>query len=288
MHGQLKVVKITKALSLITLIGVLLTTGCKKVKTNPVTNATKQNIRITNQNPYNYLGAIHNGALDTVASVAGFTAMNDSQKFNIICRFNDDHDGVVTPLSFENIAPSVATGWNNSSTRFDISTQLQDSGLAADVANDVQNLMAIVGFKEDLTDAEVKSVDTVTDQIERWEADMITKYGSYTVSLTSNLDLTTDSGRIAYLLGGAAILKYSYSYWASVQENPSSPWFYTIGTATIPFWNSATGSRILRAWSDVRGWFSAVHYSILVDGQSDYIRVNVHEARAAAQAASAH
>jgi|GEM_PF-2176650 len=246
--------------------------SCKKnaenqSSANPPDRANKSSLVVNNTNPFNYLGQLHNDALDVVGSDPNFSRLRDPDVHAIIqdyinatlsLRLNEPYDSVISSaVEYANYGLDVT---------LNLPADLEAVGtISSDVKSNLLALYDAVGISKPMNQIntlnDLKTPADAVTAVQALEADIITRYGNPTsTTIDRTIDLRTNDGKATYLLIACAIAKYSYHYWHEVLNNSSSSWYVVFADSTS---NKGT-SFLTKAWqwcertgADIGGFLGA-------------------------------
>jgi hypothetical protein len=204
------------------LLAIALLSACKKDIT-PITTLAETksgtnnpvNQRAQLPNPFEYLGVLHNQAMDHVKNSRGFQHFDNYQRYSAAYAFiNQKYPSVKMNQSefdlfrseinqlvdADNAAPKVLF----SKGRIDLQTKTL-----------LDRIFQI--FDKYQASSEAPSADVISQQLISFETDVIKQFGCPSNNLSHN-------SNIAAVLASSAIARYSYYYWYTVSKDYSNPW----------------------------------------------------------------
>ena len=236
--------------------------------------STAMTLTVNNTNPFNFVGASHNNALDLIGSNANFATLTDQAVHDIVEAYSNTNLNI--PATTYATQQNVIEYANYDLTHtLNIPNELKTVGsITEDVRQGLVALQSALGINKPLTQitsmSDVKTPAQATTSVQTLEQAIIQQYGApTTLNLNRTIDLTTNDGKATYLLIACAIGKYSYYYWHEMLNQPTNNWYVVFDqggstSAPGPVTMSgpgkvlkAVGNWFARAGADVGGFLSA-------------------------------
>ncbi len=241
-------------------LGVFLSIGCTKNDSSSFSysNVTMMDWKgysslIANpNNPFDFVGSMHNQILDYVIGKTSLEYMNDSIINYLTDMFMDsvynDYSGQMTQADFATFIASVDT-FVSALTKgtADYCTVISDSYLCT-ALNEVSNML--IG----MINTSLVSPTEFAQYVITYE-NQILEQNEY-----SSPDAPTINEQ-AQALAALSIARYSYCYWYEVVNNSNSPWYYyqnNTKDCPIPEIGRCIRDVAVSAAADVRGFFGKV------------------------------
>ncbi|WP_142685752.1 hypothetical protein [Chitinophaga polysaccharea] len=252
----------------------LLLSACQKTtklspspQDSPEGSAPSQTMTLTvnNTNPFNFVGASHNAALDLIGNNQNFATLTDQAVHNIVEGFSNSSLSI-DPTSFATLANAVEYANYSLAESLNIPNELKTVGsISEDVRQKLLALQSALGINMPLTGitsiSDAKTPNQATTDVQALELSIIQQYGApTTLNLNRTINLTTNDGKATYLLIACAIGKYSYYYWHEKLNQPTSNWYVVFDQSdnTVPgllpgAMNTLGIGKVLKA---VGNWFA--------------------------------
>ncbi len=176
---------------------------------------------ISTSNPFDYLGELHNEALDNITAEVNFPSTTNEVKFNIIKQTNQVEFGQYSGIDeYADVSSFIDSLYSNDTYLRELPTKLYSSGLITSdtkiLLDDILNLL----FER----TEEMSPNQFVSAVNSIESDIITTYGMPSNTILGELNMQIDADISKYLLITCAIAKSSYAYWYNASLDASNPW----------------------------------------------------------------
>jgi len=235
----MKVTSILRVCSIFLFTSIIISSCKKNTDNTPVTGSPDQNdrarkssITVNSTNPFNYIGQLHNDALDVVGSNPNFSRLRDGDVHEIIEAFINNQLNIELDEPYDSVISSAVEYANYGlAVTLNLPSDLAAVGtISSDVKSNLLALYDAVSIstpaEEIVTINDLRSPADAISAVQDLEASIIHRYGNPTsTSITRTIDLRTNDGKATYLLIACAIAKYSYYYWYEVMNDTRSPWY---------------------------------------------------------------
>ena len=207
-------------------------------------------------NPFEYLGVIHNQAMDYVKNSRGFQNFDSYNRYSVVYQFTSEKfpslkrnesefelfkNEVMELVNADDRAPKVLY----SKGRIDLQTKM--------LLDKIYQVFADCNVASETTEP-----SKIFEKLIAFEANLIREYGCPSSNLQNNTS-------IAAVLASSAIARYSYYYWYTVSKDPMNPWFKVLSNSVHK--STINWGQLLRTVkADFIGFWSS-------DGQSSGLNI---------------
>lgn len=187
--------------------------ACEKAKfdqphSHPVFNNSTKSVNFTN--PYEFLGIAHNSALDQIAFHPNFGSLTDLQRYAIIVDYTESQSGIFLSES------SKAT--------FFAKIEADDAYHLSQANPKSFQFIADDYLTDGVIDQKVHQLMMTLDDRIRKSKDLnelVNKVGNWENNVNNRNDINAHDRE--FLLGLGVYVRYSFSYWLGVLDDPMHP-----------------------------------------------------------------
>jgi len=199
--------------------------ACKKDNNELLTNDTKAKVAKTGslENPYDFVGQLHNKALDYIAETCDLNTLRGIDVNNAVNDFMQNHFADYESTPYDEFVQHLERTDELTAALYTGEMRMGDfwaeSG-AADAGNVLDRLTSL--FKNMNATNHLMYPDEFASQVAIFENEVLCW------NKHNNPDETPILNAYSMALATMAVAKYSYEYWYNAKVNPDHPWHIVI------------------------------------------------------------